>query len=197
MSQYHLPAKLEVPLSPYALIDKEDRENFATMETSPQPIRGPHPLRKRSNRKPCKSGVYVQDVALQQLLRLTHLPSHQAAKALGLGITVRPALVVLRSAYHSCWRAVNCQTLTSPELINSFGFPGRSGCTTAVRPTSTPSRPTHSQHVPIPTTHMRRFSSGSVEGRVCRSGPTSSPASGRRRLARWYCSRWEGWALDQ
>ena len=44
--------------------------------------------RKRTNRKPCKSGVYVQDVTLKELLSLTHLPSHQAAQALGLGITV-------------------------------------------------------------------------------------------------------------
>lgn len=47
------------------------------------------PLGTPRPQKRCKSGVYIRDITLQDLLSHVHLPSNKAAKALGLGITVR------------------------------------------------------------------------------------------------------------
>ncbi len=44
---------------------------------------------RREIKKRCKSGIYVDSIQLEDLLRVTHLPSGQAARTLGLGITVR------------------------------------------------------------------------------------------------------------
>lgn len=42
----------------------------------------------RSISKRCKSGIYVEDVTLEELLQYTHLPASKAANLIGMGITV-------------------------------------------------------------------------------------------------------------
>ncbi|GAB4814958.1 hypothetical protein N2152v2_002004 [Parachlorella kessleri] len=43
---------------------------------------------RRSYKKRCASGVFVADITRDMLRSLMHLPSHQAARSLGVGITV-------------------------------------------------------------------------------------------------------------
>jgi hypothetical protein len=117
------------------------------METSPQPYRGMPPLRKRTNRKPCKSGVFVSDISLEQLLRLTHLPSHQAAKALGLGITVRRTLTSEHRPTTHTPRPWRCEMPRPGET----GLKPHERVQLAYRPWAT-SHPGRYQRTPTPTT---------------------------------------------
>jgi hypothetical protein len=50
---------------------------------------------RRQIKKRCKSGIYVDEITLSDLLSVTHLPSGQAAQVLGLGITVRYHLLLV------------------------------------------------------------------------------------------------------
>ncbi|GAB4813136.1 hypothetical protein N2152v2_000182 [Parachlorella kessleri] len=102
---------------------------------------------RREIKKRCKSGIYVDSIQLEDLLRVTHLPSGQAARTLGLGITRAAAAAAGNAAVEDTGSGVASPTpsrtpsaadrqlaasasqgglglLLSAATVRDFAFPG-------------------------------------------------------------------------